>query len=803
MQSKDFRGTYYRYLRYFLAKDETTATSYDKYMALAYAVRSELTDHWIETQKRYFNRNVRRVYILSMEYIFGKSLRNNIINLGIQEPIEKAVPSLGFSLDDVYQQEDNCELGNSGKGRMAVCYLDSMATLGIPAMGYGLRYDYAQFQQDIQNGVQSERPYDWLHRGHPWEIIRPEYSCAVNFSGECIPVEAGKSMGPHRWSAGEQVYAVPYDVPIVGYRNRVVNTLRLWSARASEEFLPDYANHQDYVRACEEKSQLGRITKVLFPQEDVRRSTDLRMKQQYFFICATLQDITRRYKVNNADFLEFDKRVTIHLNGSRCALAIPELMRILIDVEKVPWDRAWQITSNVFSYTSHAMSQDHIESWPVYKVAQLLPRHMQILFDINQIHLDTIRSTFSSDPDVIRELSLIEEGEVKRIRLANLAALGSFSVNGVSRVQTESLCKKLFPVHTRFFAHKFRNITAGAAHRRWLLCANPGLASLISETIGTSWTTDARHLERLEQSINNRSFLHKLTDIKLDAKRRLGRHIEAVSGCRVDELALFDIQIGMVHPSKRLVLHLFHILNDYLRLRAGGTVGTPRVHLFAGKASPSDVLAKQIIHLINIVAAIVNNDAEISRYIKVVFLPNMEMSEAERIIPAADLSEQLSTPNFVASGTFNMKFAFNGALTIASRGGTNVELVERLGEEAIYPFGKSLDELETLHVYKPYELTEADLRLKAIFTFFDEVLPSVPGGSAVYPLLASLRDSDRFFVILDFDDYIRQQERVAAAYIDQWTWSQHSLQAIARSGLFTSDRTVLDYAHDIWKVSPQ
>lgn len=803
MESKEFRETYYGYLRYFLAKDETTATSYDKYMALAYAVRSELTDNWIATQKRYSSQNVRRIYYLSMEYIFGKSLDQNITNLGIAAPIRNTVEELGFSFDNLLNQEDDFELGNSGKGRMSACYLDSMATIGIPATAYGLRYDYAQFQQSMQNGMQSERPYDWLHRGHPWEIIRPEYSCAVNFEGSCRKLDTETELSPYSWEETEQVHAIPYDVPIPGYHNNVVNTLRLWSARASEEFLPDYLNHGDYIRACEEKSQLGRITKVLYPEEDIRRTTEMRMKQQYFFICATLQDIIRRYKVHNSDLTQFDKRVMIHLNGSRCALAIPELMRILVDVENVPWEQAWKITNNVFSYTSHAMSKDHLETWPVYKVTQILPRHMQIMFDINQIHLENIRKTFSDDPEIVRELSLIEEGEVKRIRLANLAALGAVSVNGVSRLQTDIICEKLFPVHTRFFPDKFKCVTSGVAHRRWLLCANKKLTKLITDEIGTAWTTNSEELAQLEHRINDHGFLQQLIDVKQNAKRRLGAYIKKVTGISIDALAMYDVQVGKIHPYKRQVLHLLHILHTYLTIKGGGKVKSPRVHIFSGKASPSDFLAKQIIHLINVVADIINNDSDVSRYSTVIFIPNFGMTQAETIVPAADLSEQLPTPLNEASGTFNMKFTLNGALAIASRSGANVDLYEHLGEDTIFTFGKSAAELQGIGAYKPYELAESDPRLKAIFNLLDQMLPTFPDGNTVYPLLSSLRDNDRSFVMLDFDDYLRQQERIDATYSDQWLWAQKCLQSIARSGKFTSDHTIKEYARTIWKVPVQ
>jgi len=800
MESTEFTQTYYQYLRYFLAKDETTATTYDKYMALAYAVRSQLTNNWIATHKKYTSLNVRRVYYLSMEYIFGKNLYHNIANLGIGRPIEETIKKIGFSLEQLFDQEDDFELGNTGKGRMAACYLDSLATLGIPTMAYGLRYDYAQFQQSMQNGMQVERPYDWLHRGHPWEIIRPEYSCAVNFAGNCALIDNADSLGSYAWNSGEQVHAIPYDVPISGYQNDVVHTLRLWSARASEEFLPDYANHGDYARACEEKSQLGRITKILFPEEDVRRATEMRMKQQYFFISATLQDIIRRFKIHNPDIRDFDKKVIIHLNGSRCALAIPELMRLLVDCEKVPWDRAWQITSNVFSYTSHAMSKDHLESWPVYKVTQLLPRHMQIVFDINQIHLENIRRTFSSEQEIVRELSLIEEGEVKRIRLANLAALGSFSVNGISRPQTDILTKKLFPVHTKFYPDKFRNVTIGIAHRRWLMCANPKLSALISDAIGSAWCRDAEQLAELETFADNAEFVNNFISVKTAAKRTLAEYCETFMRKPVDLVAMYDMQIGKIHPYKRQVLLLFYILHRYLHIRAGGSVGARRVHFFSGKAAPSDFLAKQIIHLTSLVADIVNNDAEVSKFSTVIFIPNFGMTQAERIVPAADLSEQLSTASYEAAGTFNMKFTFNGTMTIASRAGTNIELAEKIGEPACLLFGKNADDLQSMHVYKPYELANADARLKAVFNLLDELIPVYPEGNSVYPLISSLRDTDRFYVMLDFDDYVRQQQNIDTLFSDPVQWAQHCIRAIARSGRFTSDRSTKEYARIIWKV---
>lgn len=801
MESKNLKENYYRYLRYFLAKDETTATAYDKYMALAYLVRSEMVDNWIKTQKNYSEQNVRRVYYLSMEYVFGKSLRQNMLSLGIEDPITTAVKSLGFSIDELYIQEDDFELGNSGKGRTAVCHLESMATMGIPVTAYGLRYDYAQFQQDIRNGSQIEKPLDWLHRGHPWEIIRPEYSCTVQFAGDCRPVASvGTTFGPYEWKSAEQVHAIPYDVPIPGFKNEVVNTLRLWSARASEEFLPDYANHNDYVRACEEKSQLGRITKVLFPDEDVRRATELRMKQQHFFISAALQDIVRRYKIRNSDLSDLDKKIIIQLNGSRCALAIPELMRILVDVEHIAWDRAWEITKNIFSYTSHAVLRDNLEMWPVYKVAQVLPRHMQIIFDINQIHLEKIRSTFKLEPEIVRELSLIEEGEVKRIRLANLAVVGSFSVNGVSKEQSEVLNKKIFPSFSLAFPGKISNKSSGISHRRWLLCDNKELSELISGKIGEGWIRNADELKKLEKLADNTLFLTSMQKIKTKAKRQLALSLQKIIKCDIDSDSIFDIQSGKIHPYKRQVLHVLYILHRYLQIKNGTTYSCNRCHIFSGKASPSDFLAKQIIHLINIVADIVNNDPEIGQKIRVVFIPNFGMSWAENLITAADVNEQIATPTFEAAGTFNIKFAFNGTVTIGSRCGSNIELAEMVGTDNIFLFGKTSNEIINMTNYRPNELLSADQRLKNIFSFIEKTLGTISEGTAIYPLLSTTRDTDRYFVLTDFNDYVQTQDSIDQMYIDPLNWSKKCLLNIASAGWFSSDRSIKEYAQDIWKV---
>jgi starch phosphorylase len=676
-----------------------------------------------------------------------------------------------------------------------------MATLGIPSMAYGLRYDYGEFRQRIRNGVQVEFPYDWLPKGHPWEIVRPEYECVVKFSGESSSVEAGKPLGPHIWKNAEEVCAVPYDIPIVGYRNEVVNTLRLWSARANEEFLPDYQNHNDYVRACEEKSHSGRITKVLFPDEDIRRAHDLRIRQQYFFVSAVIQDIIRRHKQNGNNIADLGAKTAIHLNGSRCALAVPEMMRLLVDQEGMEWKEAWKMTQSIFSYSSSAVHREHVETWPVYKVTQLLPRIMQVIFDINLEHLDLLRSRGCHDLDVLRNLSLIEEGEVKRIRFADMALLGSNSISGVSAEHTEMLKKQLFPSFYSQYPEKFQCKTRGVSHRRWLYCANRPLAALISRPIGDGWVRRPEEISKLEFYAANPEILKGFGNVKGRAKSELCAALREKIGIAVDPTMLFDVHCRPIHTSKRQVLQILYILHCYLKIKRGEKLECRRAHIFAGKASPSDFLAKQIIHLINIAAGIVNGDAAAREQMRVVFIPNFGIGWAEELVTAADLSEQLSTATLEPAGTFNIKFAFNGAQTIASRGGSNLELIKRLGEENVFAFGKTAEELKSINgSYNPGKLLAESGDLREVFALLEAYLPTVAGGHTVYPLISSLKDADRNFALLDFTDYINKQGAVDALFKDREAWSCRCLMNISKMGWFSTDRLVRDFAAGIWKI---
>ncbi len=791
---------YHRYLRYFLAKDNDTATNYDKYMALAYAVRSEMVDKWIETQKRYRDSNIKRVYYLSMEYVLGKSLKHNIIYAGLLEGVQETARDLGFSLDDIFAQEDDFDLGNGGKGRIAACFQDSLATLGIAATGYGLRYDYGAFRQEIKEDAQSEAPYDWLHKGHPWEIIRPEYACTVNFYGTVTGQRDNAK--PRMWEDTENVIAIPYDMPIPGFNSETVNTLRLWSARASEKFLPDYQNHGDYTRACEEKSQSSTVTRMLFPDEDVVRGTEQRLKQQFFFVSATLQNIVRRFKAQNTDLSTLDSKVVIQINGSGCAIAVPELLRILVDVEGMEWNDAWRVTRNVFAYTSHAVGKDDCESWPIYKLAEIFPRHIEIIFEINQRHLDSIRKRNDERLTAcIPALSLVEEGEVKRIRMAHLAVLGSSSVNGVSREQSTALLTKIFPEFALVNTNKFTNVTNGIMHRRWLLGANSNLGTIISNAIGTDWITNASKLSLLAPLARDASFQHECSRVKKIAKLHLCKTIKTLCNLDVNPEALFDIQAKKIHPYKRQVLNVLGILYRYLNIKQGNDSSPDRVHIFTGKAAPSDRLAKQIVHLIHVVASIINNDASINNKLKIVFIPDYGMSLAEVVIPGADLTEQIATPGMEACGTSIVKFIINGAIPIASHSGINTEITESCQNALPFVFGHTLQAMPTHHDYKPWEIIRDNPLLSEIFEFLDNHLSTIPDGHAIFPLLASLRDNDEYFTLLDFSDYICVQEGISKAWQNTASWQEDSIQLMACVCKFSADSAVLEYARTIWKVA--
>ncbi len=791
---------YYRYLRFIQAKDDSTATLHDKYMALSYAVRSQMVDKWIETQKCYHTNNPRRVYYLSMEYVFGRSLKQNIISLGLEKNALEAAENLGFSLDELYKQEDDFELGNPGKGGRAACFLEALSSCEIPSMGYGLNYDYALFQQEIKNGIQTEHPYDWIHKYHSWHIRRPEYAHTVDLNGKIGSSEDQDDKDENIWIPSESVVAVPYDFPVSGYKNDVVNTLRLWTAQSSEEFLPDYNNHGDYIRACEEKFKSGRITNYLFPEEVIHKANEMRIKQQYFFVSASLQDIFRRHKLIDPNIMDIDKKIIIQLSGCRCAMAIPEFMRLLLDKENIGWDDAWRITRNVFVYTSHEITNNNFEKLPIYLLEQIVPRHAQIIHEINRWHLDTISKEIKDDEELSSALSIVEDGEVKRVKMEPLAIIGSSCINGISHVQTEILKNQVYPKMFNIITSKIKNITNGVSIRRWLLGANKPLSGFINGLIGDSWTKNYEDIGKLETFCNDSEVLSRFEDVKHTAKRRLNNVLKESFGITFNPKALLDVNCRRIHLSKRQFLHILYILSQYIRLKNGEEIGIPRTFIFGGRAAPSDFLAKQVVHLIHIVMGIINNDPVAKNKINVIFIPNFGASIGEDVIPAADLSEQISAANSEACSTSNMKFAINGSVTIASQSGSNVEMIEKLGSENIIVFGNKSKELDSLTNYDPKEVINTNNVLQEIFAFIDEVLPSFPDGNLINPLLASIKDNDSYYVLLESEDYFNKQKRVDELYKDRKTWLSMSLRNIARSGWFSNDRAISEYSKDIWKI---
>ncbi len=795
---ENLSGHYYRYLRYIQAKDDTTATPYDRCMALSYAVRAQMVDTWIDTQHRYHEENPRRIYYISTEYVFGKSLKSNIISFKLDQSVLEASENLGFSMDQLYDQEDDFELGNGFKGRQSACIQESMAALGIPGMGYGIRYDYGLFKQQIRDGMQNEVPNDWLNKGHPWEVKRPEYICKVGFSGTIANDETGRQI----WTPSDFVTAVPYDFPVPGYGNKSVNTVRFWAAQAPEEFLPDYHNHKDYTRACEDRSNTGGITKYLYPDEDVRRATEMRIRQQYFLVASALRDIMRRYKQHNNDITAFHEKVCIHLDGSRTAIAIAELMRILIDEENLDWETAWDITRNSFTFTCHASSIESLEKWPVYLLEEIIPRHTFIIYEINQRHLDALRNVSVPDEE-IRELSIIEEGEVKWVRLANLAFVASYVTSGYSKAQTEMLNEQLFPQFTKYVIQPARAFTAGVSFRRWLLVGNRPLTGLINDAIGDGWINNPDKLTDLERFADDQEFLDRLSDIKHQAKRYMIKHLSDSCGLVIPSDAFYDMHLQRIHPSRRQILHLMSIVAQYLKIKAGEEPLFERAHIFGGRAAPSDFLAKQIVHLVNVIADAINSDPAAKNHISVHYLPNYGISMAEYVMPACDLSEQILSVCHASSATGTVKFGINGALSVCSRNGYNLEVAEHIGEEKLFLFGADCSQVKEITEYSPWKIANENPEIAAVFSFIEQLLPSVPDGHQIYPLLSSLRDNDQHRVLLDFDDYLVAKDRIYDIYRDRNRWLSTCVRTIARSGWFSTDRLVKEYAEKAWNIKRQ
>jgi glycogen phosphorylase len=793
------------HLEYSLGKDKYSASNFDFYNSLAYAVRDRMVERWLDTQQTYHSENPKRVYYLSMEFLMGRTLVNSLINLGIYHQFREAMESLGYDFNELVEEEHDAGLGNGGLGRLAACFLDSLATLALPAYGYGIRYEYGIFSQKIVDGAQVEVPDNWLRYRNPWEFDRQRHCHPIRFFGRVVTAVDAAGVICHDWVDTEEVVALAYDTPVPGYGTSTVNTLRLWSAKASREFDLQFFNRGDYIRAVEEKAATENISKVLYPADDVREGKELRLKQEYFLSAATLADILDRFRKHCGDWRQLPDQAAIQLNDTHPALAIPEMMRVLLDVERLDWDTAWDITVKTFAYTNHTVLPEALERWPVWMVGNLLPRHLQIIFDINEKFLAEIRLRFPGDLGRLARMSIIEEHGEKKVCMAHLAIVGSHSVNGVSALHSEIIKNDVFREFYEMFPERFNNKTNGITPRRWLMACNPTLATLVTQTVGPNWVTDLDLLRGLESGLDDPAFIARWRQVKRDNKLCLAAYIKEHNGIEVDPDSLYDCQVKRLHEYKRQLLNVLHVITLYNRIKANPkVVVTPRTVIFGGKAAPAYQMAKLIIRLINAVGEVVNNDPDVAGRLKVVFLANYSVSLAEKIFPASDLSEQISTAGTEASGTGNMKFALNGALTIGTLDGANVEMREEVGEENIFIFGLVTDEVNALKEqgYRPREYYERDPELKQVLDLISSGAFSPQQRDLFAPIVNSLLNNDQYLLCADYTSYVACQERVAELYRDQDAWTRMAILNTARMGKFSSDRSITEYAAEIWNAKP-
>ncbi len=774
------------------------------YNGIAYYVRERLIDRWLTAQRSYYHTKAKRVYYLSMEFLPGPFLQNYIINLQMEEECRKALEDSGFDLFQLAEEESDPGLGNGGLGRLASCYMDSLACLDIPSYGYGIRYDYGIFQQSIVNGYQIEMCDNWLMNGNPWEITRRNFLYTVKFYGRSEQYTDGQGKQRRRWVDTDNVSAMACDTLIPGYGTNTVNNMRLWAAMSSKDFNLQFFNHGDYMKAMEAKVLTENISKVLYPSDEAEQGKELRLKQQYFFVAATFQDIMRRYKKKHDSFDDLPNLVAVQLNDTHPSISIAELMRILVDDEGIEWEAAWNLCVRTFAYTNHTVLPEALETWPASLLGRLLPRHLEIIYEINHRFLQEVEKRHPGDDAMLSRMSIIQEGAEKYVRMAHLAIVGSHSVNGVAALHTKILKTDLFKEFDMFFPGKFKNITNGTTQRRWLLQANPGLSKFITSTIGAGWVRDLYELKKLIPHADDKKFRSSWRKIKLENKKLLADYILKKTGVKVNEHSMFDMQTKRIHEYKRQLLNLLHVITLYNRIKENtASSSVSRTVIFGGKAAPGYFMAKLIIKLINSVAAKVNADPDIKERLKVVFLPNYCVSQAEKIISAADLSEQISTAGLEASGTGNMKFALNGALTIGTLDGANIEIMEEVGEENIFIFGLKVDEIESLknNGYNPYEYYEHDPELKKAVDMIASGYFSPEKTDLFVPVKKALLDyGDRYFLMADYRDFIDCQEKVNKVYTDKEVWTRRSIMNTANMGKFSSDRAVMEYANNIWNV---
>ncbi len=792
------------HLYFTMGKYPAVANQHDLYMALSHAVRDRMIERWINTVQSYRQKDIRVVCYLSAEFLLGKHLANNLNKLDILEPTRQAISELGIDLQRLVETEPEPGLGNGGLGRLAACYMDSLATLSVPAIGYGIRYEFGMFQQVIEDGWQVERTDKWLQLGNPWEIPSTDSQMDVKFGGHTEAYSDRQGRYRVRWVPDYVVRGLPYDTPILGFRNNMANRLRLWTAQATESFDFTRFNVGDYFGAVDRKVESETISSVLYPNDEQTQGKQLRLEQQYFFVSCSLQDMIRIHKLRGRSLEDFDTQWAIQMNDTHPSIGVAELMRLFVDVYDMDWEPAWEITRKTFGFTNHTLLSEALERWPIWLFGKLLPRHLEIVYEINRRFLADVRAAYPNDDARVARMSLIDENGERYVRMAHLAVVGSNAVNGVSELHTRLLEEELFHDFYQLWPERFSNKTNGITPRRWLLLSNPQLSSLITEHIGSKWPTDLEELRKLEPYADDPQFLRRWNDTREEVKRELASYIFETTGIAVDPASMFDVQVKRIHEYKRQHLNVLHILTLYNRLRRDpGLSIPPRTFIFGGKAAPSYRMAKLTIKLVHSVADAVNNDPSVEGRLKIVFLPDYSVSLGQRIYPAADLSEQISTAGKEASGTGCMKFAMNGALTIGTLDGANIEIRDEVGADNFFLFGLTAEQVEQLKAngYTPRQYYENDPELREVLDQLVSGSLSRNDMSLFRPLFDSLLDRDEYMLLADYRSYIDCQDRVGQAFLDRQRWNRMSIMNVARIGKFSSDRAIREYCTDIWKTA--
>lgn len=805
LDKNEFKASVIRHLHSTLGTDENKANNHAWWKATCAAMQEQVLEGLRKTQKTHYLNDTRAVHYFSAEFLMGRLLSNNLHNFNLFEAADEALQELGISLTDVLEEEPDMALGNGGLGRLAACFIDSLATKELPAIGYGIHYEHGLFRQEIQAGAQIERPDSWRDYGNPWEICRPESIQEVSLFGYVETKYGDNGRIQKEWHPGAIVKGVPWDIPVVGFGGKTVNVLRLWQSKSSGYFNWDVFNAGGYVDAQVENVQAETISKVLYPNDETEAGKELRLIQQYFFCACSLKDIIRRYKrAHGDDWSRFVDQVVIQLNDTHPAIAIPELMRILVDRAELDWDKAWDICTQVFAYTNHTLLPEALEKWPVRMLEKILPRHIEIIYEINHRFMAEVDKKWPGDNAMKTKLSIIEEGNEKMVRMGHLSVIGSFRVNGVAELHSKLVKENLFPEFDQLWPEKLTNVTNGITPRRWLKACNPELSKLVAKKVGADWPKELKKLEGLEKHATNKTFQKQFMQVKHKNKVALAEEIKASTGIEVDTNAIFDIQIKRLHEYKRQHLNLLHIMALYRRLLENPDYDMhPRVFIFGAKAAPGYKLAKDIIFAINKVADKINNDPRVNKKLQVVFLPNYRVSLAEKMIPAADVSEQISTAGKEASGTGNMKLALNGALTIGTLDGANVEIAEDVGDDNIFIFGLTVDEVNALKAkgYNPYDYYYRNSEIKAVLDWMesDYFTPGKPGALAA--IKQSLLDhGDPYLCLADYEAYSEAQKLVDIAYRDKERWAKMAIINTAKMGKFTSDRSIQDYVDRVWKL---